>query len=501
MNLVEYGQNYGQFYRRNMQQQRIHNNLLSGPTYSRFERHGNLHLRPILRADGVRISIAIRTSNWKALRDALNTSLSQYSTHGFWQSETYEKLVASGHLCRCECCDSAILPDAIFQLNDTSLDNHLCTNCFEYDKLFFSEYEERYFPRSVRVTVFDHPNGRDIYTYCSRDYAEMNYRYSEYHDCWHNSVADDYYEEDESESEEEEDEYSDFPIRKRHKSRDAIGYVPGHPEYEYLPTLGLELEFEYDRDVYDLGRAEIAGKVLKCLDESYCSVEEDGSLSDGFEVVTGWGRLDMHEQRLQKWKTFCYRDALHNEDDTCGVHVHVERGNMTPLHATKLVWFINAPDQDALNFAVARRGGCSYAKDKDKTNIHKRAYLHARGSRTLSPYNYIDQLNEDRYEKVSFETDCRKTVEFRLFAGTANYHEIMAALEYAQAVMMFTRDVGMRQLTTDDFLTYIESHDRRPLTRYLRQMLQSADFDVIFAPQELTYTLFSAATQRERLAA
>ena len=300
------------------------------------------------------------------------------------------------------------------------------------------------------------------------------------------------YEQDRDEDGDGDDDSDDRLIKSRHyTAQHRVGYIPGHAATGRSPKLGLELEYEVDRNS---SVKETAGRFLGNFSHDsegyYFGFEEDGSLNRGFEVVTAYGPLDMHEMFLKDIEKPV--EGLFPEAATTGLHVHIDRPpHMTNLHVVKLMRFMHSPHLSEIHHAVARRTS-NYARGMPKGSAHV-------GLQTdLSPSNYGLAMQESRYEAISFDTRHYRTIEFRLFKGTQSFTHIMAAMEFTLAAVDYTRDTGLQQIEDpESFLSYLEHPSRRLMTRYLRKLLQEADLDIIFDSRELTHTLTDVFNQRK----
>jgi hypothetical protein len=298
---------------------------------------------------------------------------------------------------------------------------------------------------------------------CS-DCQETNYRWSDYHDTVvHHDDEEPYDEEDED----DEDDSSRL-IGSYHSSRRSLGFIPtSFLQRATKVYLGLELEMEVDGDRH--------GKAEELLDaigtapsgHKYCLLEDDGSLSHGFEMVTGYTGLDTHAKQLEFFKERW--DGVKSHDTkTCGLHVHICKKDMTMFHAAKLILFMHDSHNQKLFRAIARRDGNRYSQFKNKTSDY--TWLkHGRRSGMQS-------LNEDRYESVNFQPE--RTVEFRLFKGSLRYETIMACLEFTYMAWFFSRDTGTQDLTIPNFLEYISKPNNRRDTKHLRSFLRSKGFNL-----------------------
>lgn len=314
---------------------------------------------------------------------------------------------------------------------------------------------------------YDHEyhNVNDDYGVC--DSCVENYHWSEYHE---------YYTNDEDYDEDEDREYEN--IGSRHSSKHELTRIPSlYDQRKPRVLLGLELEMEIS-DNYDLD--DRAGLLLNSVNPCYAEgnrytyalCEEDCSIDRGFEMVTGYTGLDVHAHQLQFFKER-FKGATSHNTSTCGLHVHICKSDMTTLHASKMVLFINDPANHDLVYALARRDESSYCKIYDKKSDKswiKNALLRTKRK------DQIQSLNPDRYEALNFQNE--KTVEFRLFKGTLKYETIMACLEFTFATWHFCREASTNQLTTAGFLDFICKPENRKDTRFLRTYLVEKGFQL-----------------------
>jgi hypothetical protein len=304
--------------------------------------------------------------------------------------------------------------------------------------------------------------------------CEHNYTYSERQDRyisnedWDNEQAED--------EEEEEPEYEH--IGGYHSSKRNLGHIPSSYDLRSPRVLlGLELEIEVD-DNYD---KDTRAKVLldgmsdykdeDNIRHTYCLMEEDGSLENGFEMVTAYTGLDVHKAQLQYFKNRTAGLTSH-DTSTCGLHVHVCKSSMTTLHAAKMVLFINDPENIGLVKAIARRSNASYSKIKNKKD--DKHWLKDSVHSSKDKDEQIRRMNSDRYEALNFKND--RTIEFRLFKGTLKYETMIACLEFSFACWHFTASASTSELTTSKFLEFICMPEHRKDTRFLRAYLKEKGY-------------------------
>ena len=292
-----------------------------------------------------------------------------------------------------------------------------------------------------------------------------NYRYSEPQGTW---ITNEEWDDEQEELAEEERDSS--VIGDYHSSKRILSRIPSSFDTRKTKVLmGLELEME----VRSGDREEIASELIDYVGSTpeghkYCALENDGSLHNGFEMVTGWTGLDVHSKQLQHFKN-PIKGLKSHDTQTCGLHVHICKKGMTLFHAVKMVLFINVCGNQRLVRSLARRDSSRYSQVKNK----KAGYEWLQNAKSGNNLKY---LNADRYEALNFQND--KTVEFRMFKGTLRYATIMACLEFTYATWFFCRDTGTNQLTTENFLEFISRAENLNDTKFLRQYLTEKNWSL-----------------------
>ena len=264
----------------------------------------------------------------------------------------------------------------------------------------------------------------------------------------------------------------DSCIGEYHSSSRKLGYIysPGFDAEKPRVMLGLELEIECEEED---AREDTALVVLDRIGRTkegsrYALCENDGSLEAGFEIVTGYTGLDIHQQQLTDLLSKPLRGAKSHDTTTCGLHVHVCKADMTLYHAAKLILFINNPQNAALIFAIARRKESRWCTIKDKkTDMDWLKYA----GREAGRERQLRNLNQNRYEALNFSNP--KTVEFRLFRGSLILNTVMACLEFSRAAWFFSREASASNLSTQAFLDYIGKPENRRNTRHLLKLLHT----------------------------
>ena len=121
--------------------------------------------------------------------------------------------------------------------------------------------------------------------------------------------------------------------------------------------LGVELEI--DRGGEESSNAERILEIAN-YDATHMYMKHDGSIEDGFEMVTHPISLDYHQTKMP-WREI-FDKALEmgyrsHKTSTCGLHIHVSRDALGPDHdaqeetIARIVYFVEAHWNELLKFS------------------------------------------------------------------------------------------------------------------------------------------------------
>ncbi len=196
-------------------------------------------------------------------------------------------------------------------------------------------------------------------------------------------------------------------------------------------------------------------------------IKHDGSLENGFEIVTHPMSLDYHRRNMP-WKRLVERasemDYLSHKTETCGLHVHVSRNCFgddcvtQELKISKVLYIIERFWAELLLFS--RRTEEQLAQWAQRYGYEE------------TPKHILDKakINGNRYRCINLEN--ADTIEFRIFRGTLNYNTIIAALEMVDVIcdMAVTKyDYELAELAWRDFTDKIDSEKYPELIAYLKE--------------------------------
>ncbi len=184
----------------------------------------------------------------------------------------------------------------------------------------------------------------------------------------------------------------------------------------------------------------------------YC--KHDGSLNEGFEIVSHPMTLDyhMHEMNWQAVmnKAVCM-DYRSHETDTCGLHCHVNRSAFGSTEeeqeavTARIVFFVENHWNELLKFSR-----------RTVDNMNRWASRYGISENTAITYKNAKDKQMGRYVAVNLTN--ADTVEFRLFRGTLNYNTFIATLQLVEEicqVCLALDDCDVEALSWSDFVADI----------------------------------------------
>jgi len=330
----------------------------------------------------------------------------------------------------CSFCNHACHPNDITNglCDDCRENTSICDRCLQRcygDLIYFENYDEGYCEECAGESSLCHVCGEQCFDCDMHDETTCN-------NCAENSIIRDY------------DYRPDFTYYR----------LPTEEKSNNLAFLGIELEVEsqIDHEQRDNSRSicdDAAEKVIS--DYLYC--KNDGSLEDGFEVVSHpmtfeyirehgraiWDRtLNLNKLGFRSYNT-----------STCGMHVHIAKKAFSSLHLYKFLKlfyenqkFILAISQRRLE-NLTRWSGFGENEQPDLSLIQKAKIKSA----------YI------RYSAVNLTN--RSTVEVRIFRGTLHEDSFWKNIEFVAAAFEYSRTVAIKNVGVYTFCDYVKKHAQR----------------------------------------
>ena len=245
-------------------------------------------------------------------------------------------------------------------------------------------------------------------------------------------------------------------------------------DYYYKPTpifygegnrfFGVELEIDGGGELDSNAREILSVANGNSLEHLYC--KHDGSLDDGFELVTHPMTLDYHLAEMP-WGAVLRKavelDYFSHQANTCGFHIHVNRNafgdteHVQDACIARILYFFEKNWEELLKFSrrtqrQLERWAVRYGYKERPMDILDHAKKGGHGGR----YTCVNLQNAD-------------TIEFRMFRGTLKLNTLIATLQLVDRIC----DVALC-LTDDDlkamsWTTFVSGCQAPELVRYLKE--------------------------------
>lgn len=351
----------------------------------------------------------------------------------------------------CEDCGNYCYRDELYWLDN--YDKVICQNCRDNDYYECADCGELVYQWDIFYNDCDEP----ICENCAENYTQCS-------DCGCVIHIDNcYYDEDEDRD------YCEHCFHNNsNKTIHNYNYKP-YPIFYHCDNednqlyMGIELEIDEGGEDYDN-----AQKVLDVgnMENEHIYIKHDGSLNDGFEIVSHPATLDYHINNMQ-WekimdiaKDMGYRS---HDTQTCGLHIHISRKALgidedkQEETIAKIVYFVEQNWDNILTFT--RRNEENLARWASRYGIEptiRDTYDKAKGS-------------YDRYKCINLQN--YNTVEFRMFRGTLKYSTFVATLQLVNKIVNWCialTDEELNKTNWLDFVSDIDTDKNADLVEYLK---------------------------------
>jgi hypothetical protein len=179
-------------------------------------------------------------------------------------------------------------------------------------------------------------------------------------------------------------------------------------------TLYLGAELEYESKSSKENDTVYANRSLK----NHAILKSDGSIHNGFEIVTCPATLDIHLEEFQRFFKYLGNTSLKGESNT-GMHVHISRKPLSMLTVGKMTAFLNASTNKNFIESIAGRKLNTYCQQDDSRTVSY-PLVYGTGAR----YNILNLNNKD-------------TVEIRMFSTPDSYENFAYKMEFAEALAIY----------------------------------------------------------------
>lgn len=350
----------------------------------------------------------------------------------------------------CSVCGENLLPSETFEFDE----EYYCEECLDEMTSICDHCGSRV---PEEETVCD-----SNYTLCRECY---NDHYSHCEDCGRIIANEDCY---------YMDDYEEFPYCYscyQHNQR-----YRGIHDYNYKPDpifhgsgsrfFGVELEVDNGGYLDDNAR-----QVLEIANEDHeenLYIKHDGSLDEGFELVSHPMTLEYHKNYMP-WQDIMKRlvglGYRSHKTSTCGLHCHVNRSAFGDTideqedAIGRVLYFVERHWNEMLRFSRRTEG-----------QMQRWAARYGAKGNPKDMMEDVKSGSPSRYRCVNIQN--YSTIEFRMFRGTLKYNTFIATLQLVNEicnVAVFMSDEEIQGMSWQDFVNRLDDEEHRELITFLKE--------------------------------
>jgi len=233
--------------------------------------------------------------------------------------------------------------------------------------------------------------------------------------------------------------------------------------------MGFELEIDEGGE-----KDSIASNVcFKLNNKVYC--KHDGSLNQGFEIVSYPATLNYHVEQKENYKVvFNYllsKNYISHDAETCGLHIHVNKNFFgdselqVDYNISKILYVFEKFWDKFVTFSRRTERSLQRWARNYRFDI----------SNDLIANLKIAKGQYERYFSVNLQNE--HTIEFRMFRGTLNINTFMATLQLINCICNFVKNIDIEKLQQVCFDQIVKSNFAE-LNEYLqRKKLKEVFFE------------------------
>jgi len=252
-------------------------------------------------------------------------------------------------------------------------------------------------------------------------------------------------------------------------------------------TFGTEVEVEFPgsssrrRNTYANGlKAKFGNKLA--------GIEDDGSLSDGFEVISNPCTLNFWMKKFGVADMLSVLDGMggvaHDTED-CGLHVHVGREQLgqTPeardLAIAKIMYIVDKfMSDDMISGELNRFSRREYGTSGMRNDYHYCPKNSAGQTATDKRDAFIQKMKDARaqYRRYyALNLTNSATIEFRLFRGTLNVTTFAATLQLVDAICRYAMTHTLQEVQSCQFKDIVAMSKYAEIRQYCNRRGISLD--------------------------
>ena len=241
----------------------------------------------------------------------------------------------------------------------------------------------------------------------------------------------------------------------------GYSYKPEPVFYGKEGNLFLGVELEMDEGGTDRENA----SALKRIAGNHIYIKTDGSLNDGFEVVTHPMTLQYHMEEMP-WKKLLeeavWLGYQSHKASTCGLHCHVNRTafgedyDLQEINIGKVLFLVEKYWDELLRFSR-----------RTQSQMDRWA---ARYGFKENPDQVLQQAKHSgigRYACINLEN--HNTIEFRMWRGTLKYNTLIATLQMVKRLCEVAIFYSEKELQDMSWWRFVSRISEPELITYLKE--------------------------------
>ena len=217
---------------------------------------------------------------------------------------------------------------------------------------------------------------------------------------------------------------------------------------------GVEWEVENDgkRETED-----VAMDVKNLMGRDFVYCKHDGTIRNGFEIVTHPFSWDAFQKYIPKWEelTAMFKKlkvvnacTIPGWTSTCGIHIHMTKKAFTTVHLYKFMNFIYNEENRKFVVDISQRGGENrYASFNRDDHRHIKTCVRDKVNFTGDRRNAVNLMPPH-------------TVEIRIFASTVVASEFFKNIEFVHSLFMFTLNESISKVTLKNYLLFVKENEK-----------------------------------------
>lgn len=235
--------------------------------------------------------------------------------------------------------------------------------------------------------------------------------------------------------------------------------------------MGWELEVEKNGGWRHSDRPnEIANNVREKLGQDYCVICHDGSLDDGFEIISCPANLDHHLKTLKIKETLQYLNDngfISHSSGNCGLHVHMDRvffGGLSKEDVEGRFFIILRNNLEWIKL-FSRRFHYGYCKINGYDNNFS-GEGDSLGKISYPPDKVWLNSKKQNERHMALNFYPSDTIEIRIFRGTLKYETFIATLQFCDVYAEIVKRYDNRQVLDVNLTTFRDYAQRKGYTEF-----------------------------------